>query len=575
VATNTADERGPDLYALAESVLEAYERMEIPLRKYALTVLLPATVFFIASAFGAVLLPFGIVVRVPLLLLGLMLFVGAVIYPKLLIEQERRALERQIHMLVTHMTVLSQTNIDRVEVFRTLAREEEYGALADELGRIVQLVDTWNQSLDEACQRRARQVPSKPLADFFDRMSYSLNAGQDLGDFLLGEQGAMVQAYVTVYEGTLDSLEVMKDLYLSMILSMVFALVNAVVLPMLTGVNASLTVATVLVVFVMVQAGFYYVIRTMSPYDPVWYQADGYRTRGDWLLLGSVLGSFVLSIGLVVVGAVLWYTGAPGGRFVAGLPAPLKMAVPVTPLIIPSIVVRGMEEDIKERDGEFPSFIRALGSSESAKQATTTAVLRTLREKDFGELSADIDNLYTRLSMRLDTVRAWYFFAAETRSYLIQKFSEMYNLGRQMGGEPRVLGELISNNMNEVLQLREQRKQATVTLIGVLYGITAAGAFTLFIALEVTVKLAEISQEMNLENLSAGVGQLLYAGVYDVPTIEYLLTLIVLFNAALSSLMIRQVDGGHKANAYIHFVVLTWLGAVLGVATRSVAGVLL
>jgi hypothetical protein len=53
-----------------------------------------------------------------------------------------------------------------------------------------------------------------------------------------------------------------------------------------------------------------------------------------------------------------------------------------------------------------------------------------------------------------------------------------------MGGSPRRLGELISRHMNEVNQLRERRRQATVTLIGLLYGITAA-AFAFFIGLEV------------------------------------------------------------------------------------------
>jgi flagellar protein FlaJ len=571
-ATGGSD--GIDWLELAESVLDAYERMEIPLRRYGLLVLAPAAMLFGFSIVGLVVLPFGLVVRVPLVMLGTVLFGAALVYPKLLVEQQRIGLERQINLIVTHMTVLSQTNIDRVEVFRTLAQEEEYGELAEEMGRIVQLVDAWNQSLDEACQRRARQVPSKPLSDFLDRMAYSLNAGQELGDFLLGEQEAMTQAYVTVYEGTLDNLEVMKDLYLSMILSMVFALVNAVVLPMLTGVDAATTVAAVLVVFVLVQAGFYYVIRTMSPYDPVWYQAADHDTRDDWLLTGTVAGAAVLAAFLLVGGAVMWFLGGPLGRFAADLPLPLKAAIPVTPLVVPGIVVRRMEENIKDVDEEFPTFIRALGSSESAKQATTTTVLTTLREKDFGELSRHIEGLYTRLSMRLDTGHSWYLFAAESRSYLVQKFSEMYNLGRQMGGEPKLLGELISRNMNEVLQLREQRRQATVTLIGVIYGITAASSFTMFIGLEVTVKLAEISSEMNLDATGFG-AQLLYAGVYDVPTIEYLLTLIVLFNAALSSLMIRQVDGGHKANAYFHFVLLTWLGALLGVATRSVAGALL
>jgi flagellar protein FlaJ len=71
------------------------------------------------------------------------------------------------------------------------------------------------------------------------------------------------------------------------------------------------------------------------------------------------------------------------------------------------------------------------------------------------------------------------------------------------------------------------------------------------------------------------VSTIIHAGVYDVPTIEYLLTLIILFNALLSSLMIRVVDGGHKANSYLHFVILAWIGSILAVVTSHLAGALI
>jgi flagellar protein FlaJ len=232
-----------------------------------------------------------------------------------------------------------------------------------------------------------------------------------------------------------------------------------------------------------------------------------------------------------------------------------------------------MESDILDRDKGFPSFIRALGSVESAKQSTTSAVLRDLRGKDFGALSTDVNNLYKRLNMRIEPRKAWHFFAADSQSYLIQKFSEMYLVGRQMGGEPKILGELISENMNEVNQLRERRKQATITLIGVLYGITAASTFAFFIGIEIVNLLSSMSLE--LSTTSFNYAQIINTESYDIPVVEALLVMVILFNALLSSLMIRTVDGGHKMNAYVHFVVLAWIGAVVGVVTRAVVSTLI
>jgi len=559
------------------SIVDAYGRMDMELPRYLLLIVLPSAVFFVGTVAVAVVVDLPLSVRLPIPLLGGLVLLSAVAYPKLLVSQERVEMENQYHLMMTHMTVLSTTNIDRMEVFRKLAEEEEYGALATEINRVVELVDTWNQSLDDACRRRARQIPSDPLADFFERLAYTVNAGQGLSEFLLSEQQVMIQNYVTMYESTLDNLEVMKDLYLSMVLSMTFALVFAIVLPILTGTDPTMTVGAVIVLYAFIQIGFFLIIRTMAPYDPTWYYPDELRPEGEWSMIASLAVGGVLSMVLVGLVAGDLFRIGPGLTDVlpvSSLPRPIYMAVPVTPLAIPGLVFRAQEERIKARDDEFPSFIRALGASETAKQSTTTAVLKTLRKKDFGPLTGDVDDLFKRLNMRLEPDRAWEYFTANTRSYLIQKFSEMYLVGRQMGGEPKQLGELISDNMNQVNQLRQQRQQATVTMIGLLYGITAASSFAFFIGFKIVDILAGMSLDLTTTS-SFSAAQLIHTEVYDLPLIQFMLLGVVMINALLSALIIRTVDGGHKANALLHFVMLVWIGCLVAVLTMSVVGGLL
>jgi flagellar protein FlaJ len=553
-------------------LLETYRKMQMPLRRYLLLVLLPATVFMFVTFGAAIVVNQPLSVKLPIPLLGMLLFATAVFYPKVLLSQRKRELNNRFHLMVTHMTVLATTKIDRMEVFRALAEEEEYGELATELGRIVELVDTWNQSLDDACRRRAKEVPSDALSDFFDRLAYNLGAGQSLEDYLINEQDMIIENYTTVYEGTLGNLNVMKDLYLSMVLSMTFALVFAVVLPVLTGTDPTLTVSAVILLFIFVQTGFFIAIRSIAPHDPLWFHPEEYNSPIDELLNRR----FAIGFALSGVLAFIAYGGMFGISpitldmlipFWSPVPLPLLAAVPITPLVIPGLTVRAEEQRIKGRDSEYPSFIRALGSTEAAKQSTTSAVLSSLRHKDFGPLTPDINNLYKRLNMRIEPASAWRYFTAECRSYLIQTFSEMYLVGREMGGDPKMLGELIAENMNEVLQLRQQREQETTTLIGLLYGITAASTFAFFIGLQVVNILADLSL-----GLSAGaqidVTTLINTSTYNIPLIEFLLIIVIVFNALLSSLMIRTLDGGHKMNAYMHFVLMTWIGSLTAIATK-------
>jgi flagellar protein FlaJ len=564
------------LLAFVSDVLASYSRLDMSRRRYVLLIFLPTFSVFLLSIAAAIVLQIPTTAKIPIPLLGLLVWVSGLLYPKLYITQKRTEIEDKFHLAMTHLTVLSTTNIDRVEVFRRLAAEEEYGALADELGQVVGLVDTWNQSIDDACRRRAKEVPSEVMSDLYERLAFTLEAGEELKEFMLDEQDFIIENYQTIYEGQLANLEVMEDLYISMILSMTFGLVFAIVLPILTGVNPTVTVSAVIGLFFLVQVAFFFVIRNIAPYDPVWYfpQPRFVEDRELWaaIFIGS-LGSlgiiFFMGLGFLGIGP-----GIDGVLFfLEDVPLPLYVAIPVTPLLLTGVVMRFEEERIKERDEQYPNFMRSLGTAETAQQATTVEVLQSLRQKDFGGLTPVINRLYRRLGMRISPENAWSDFSLEAKSYLIQKYSEMYLVGRQMGGTPQVLGELISQNMNTINQLREQRRQETVTLIGLLYGISAAAVFAFFIGLEVANILGEFSGELTLDQ--AEFGQLIYTQAYNVPVIEYLLLLVVLFNAALSSLMIRTIDGGNKATAYVHFVLLTWLGAGVAIFTRQVVSSLL
>ena len=564
------------LLAFVSDVLASYSRLDMSRRRYVLLIFLPTFSVFLLSIAAAIVLQIPTTAKIPIPLLGLLVWVSGLLYPKLYITQKRTEIEDKFHLAMTHLTVLSTTNIDRVEVFRRLAAEEEYGALADELGQVVGLVDTWNQSIDDACRRRAKEVPSEVMSDLYERLAFTLEAGEELKEFMLDEQDFIIENYQTIYEGQLANLEVMEDLYISMILSMTFGLVFAIVLPILTGVNPTVTVSAVIGLFFLVQVAFFFVIRNIAPYDPVWYFPEPRFVEDKELWAAIFIGSlgslsiiFFMGLGFLGIGP-----GIDGVLFFLDtVPLPLYVSIPVTPLLLTGIVMRMEEERIKERDEQYPNFIRSLGTAETAQQATTVEVLKTLRQKDFGGLTPVINRLYRRLSMRLSPENAWGDFSLEAKSYLMQKYSEMYLVGRQMGGTPQVLGELISQNMNTINQLREQRRQETVTLIGLLYGISAAAVFAFFIGLEVANILGEFSGALTLDQ--AEFGQLIYTQAYNVPVIEYLLLLVVLFNAALSSLMIRTIDGGNKATAYVHFVLLTWLGAGVAIFTRQVVSSLL
>jgi len=323
------------------------------------------------------------------------------------------------------------TNINRVEIFRTLAEEDEYDALAEEMGHLVAMVDTWNQSLDDACRLRAKQTTSPLLTDFLERLAYTVGGGQQISEFLIDEQDTIIQQFVTRYEADLGKLDVMKELYMSMMLSVAFILVFAIVLPILTGTSPTLLIGGTIAMFTIVQVAFIYAVHVISPYDPLWYIEE---TEGTGPLT-RIPRALAIGIGCSILLAVVMGTSPLRDRAGDRQPRPATDhgRDPRNAAAPPGWRMRQEEQKVKVRDGEFPSFIRALGAVESVKQTSTGSVLESLRRKDFRALTDNVDALYKRLNMRIDDIRSWRLFAAETGSYLIQKFGDMYVVGRQMG----------------------------------------------------------------------------------------------------------------------------------------------
>ncbi|GAB3023196.1 archaellar assembly protein FlaJ [Natronobiforma cellulositropha] len=548
------------------SLNAAYETMEMPISQYLLIAVIPSFVFFVLSVAATVYFGLALSIAAPLVLLGLFAVFVAVIYPKSAQDRKRKQIRQRFHLFLTHITVLSMTNINRVEIFRTLAEEDEYEALAEEMGHLVGLVDTWNVSLDDACRMRAKQSTSPLLTDFLERLAYTVGGGQQISEFLMDEQDSIIQQFTTRYEADLAKLDVMKELYMSMMLSTAFILVFAIVIPIIIGINPTLLIGGTIVMFAFVQVIFIYAVHVVAPYDPIWYiqetAGEGPLTRiPRALALG--FGSSVL-LGVAVLVVLLGFTPLAPDR----IPLAVLAAIPVTPLLYPGWKMRTEENKVRDRDSEFPSFIRALGAVESVKQVSTGTVLSSLRKKDFGSLTENVDALYKRLNMRIDDVRSWRLFAAETGSYLIQKFGDMYVIGRQMGGDPRLLGQVISKNQNEVLKVREKRVQATTTLTGVLYGITAASVFSFFVGLEIVEVMMDVTDEMDLDQQV--VGDLLSTAGYNIVAIEYLLIITILLNAMFSALIIKISDRGHLVAALVHFVLMVWMGALIAVSTQYV-----
>ncbi len=538
--------------------IDEYRYMDYTFTDYLIRLVIPFTFLGIIALLAGLSFPqlFG---KFRYLLYGFsgMLVIIGIIYPKIYASTKSKELEQNLHLFITHFGVLAQTGIERGEIFRILAdKEEEYGPLSDVAEQINTLLNTWNQSMDEACRHVAERVPSETIADFLERMAHNIEAGQEIDDFIMDEQEVIMNDYESMYEDSLSSIMDIRDLFTSILLAVVFLVVFATLIPIISGISPLFLLGVAVAVFIASEAGFLLAAEFVLPDDPIWCDIDFTTDRDQNIGVGELV-SIILSVGLLIFSALQLMFQIP--FYPNPLPLAFYIGAPITPLMIPGIMTWMEETKTNDRDENFPNFLRSLGAISTARQTTAAKVLEGLRDKKFSELTNPIENLYKRLSTRIDRKEAWRTFSAETGSFLITKFSDMYYEGVSNGGDPKEISRIISNNFKRVLRIREERQSKANSILGLLYGMTGGVMIAIFIGYYLAVRMIDVVGSSMNERMA----EIFSIGVYDIPGTHFLLLLMILLNAVIAGLFIRTVKDSHEVTTFVHAGLLVWIGILI------------
>lgn len=528
--------------------------------------------FVIPVSILAIIFPVIIVLLVPSILQGVMvlgillvplaLFSIVIIYPISSLETKKKEIDNNMHYYITHMGVLATSQMSRIDLLLKLSHTEAYGYLAKETGRIYALVFYWHVSFPVACRFIGNRTPSELFADFLDRMAHSVQAGQAFEDFVISEQTVVMNDFVTMYQDSLNSIDMVKEMFVSICMSLIFIVAFAIIMPIITGVDSILLLGGAIAIFVVTELVILLYARSKVPADRIWHTLN-IETVADRRIKWSMPVSLFLC--MVVTGLVLVFTQ---------FSTPIMFALSLSPLLLTGLIARYEEDKIKRFDNNFGAFIRSLGGAAGTRSGLILESLKELIGHDFGPLSGNINNLYKRLKTRLNTPRAWEHFAAGTGSNLIERFATMFVEGTNVGGKPTVIGDIISKNFMAILSMRKLRYSSASSLIGVLYGMTAGIAATMFLALSIIAMLAKLFSNVSLPEIDIGIS-IATIGASNIPLMTSMLMVMMVCHSLISAMLIRVVDGGHHFNTYTHFVGLVWISALTAELTLQGMGPLL
>lgn len=575
----------------------ALRRLEMPVSRFLFAFVLPAALAGLVTAILLILFTGGfsegglfagftgvfLIILLPILTGG-----AAIYFPILEVNRSAIKIEKEMHMFITRMGILSLGEVGADTIFDILRQMKDYGELAQEVKRIETLVDKWHTSLPEAARIVAQQSPSPLWTDFLDRMAFSIEAGQPIDAFMRAEQDTVAEQYNTLYDTRLESVDTLKEIYVSLVSAGLFGLVVAGIHLVLFEIGNGTTATPIELatrirwlllagfVFVIIQVGALFAFRATIPDDQT-FARDEFETPFRLLFRQTWLGASIVSVFLLIVTisvVIAFWDGLTTTWDKYGL---ILLAVPLTPLLIPAVLVQREESKVLRRDEAYPDFIRALGGTAQARSAEPSATIRALRGIDFGMLDQSIDRLEKRLSTRIDSERAWDYFAADTNSAVISRYNRIYIEGSQSSGEPAQTADMVSRSVTNLLSLRRRRSLSASTMWGVAFGLLISTVVSLNVTISIVLQLGEtiagvatsIAETTDIGSISDAAGDFVLPVMEDPTAVadnilmfKIIASILILVQVLAVSFIATRLRGGGYTSALGQMIQLLWVAAL-------------
>ncbi|MCK5458290.1 MAG: archaellar assembly protein FlaJ [Thermoplasmatales archaeon] len=560
----------------------AYRSLEDP-KKYKKRILLP----LILLGLLVFCMPFILELIVPISLdLNPITFVigGTVpiflviLYPYLSWKNKEGEINGKMHFFITHLRVLAISDLSLKDIINILAGKKAYGSLGRELEKISVLSTQWRTPLVKSFRFVADRTPSRMLKDFLDRFSQSLVSGVDHREFIEQEQGAVLQEYKTMYESSNENIIILNEVYVSLLIGIIFVMSFGIVLPIIIGAQDMNTFIYLSSFMLIICEGMLlYLLRSMIPLDEIWHRI-GKKGKVEKslnrLFKSSVLASLLL-------GSALFFAKySLSVPIIQIIPFEIIVAISLTPLIIPGIKTYRAEEDITRKERNFLGFLPSLGSISAMRGGKITASVYYLSEKDYGILTKHIKDLYKRLRTMIDDDAAWEWFAVDTGSNYIQHSGEMFREATNAAANPRNVAQMITENIRKIRDLRVKKLMIIKTSISLFAGITFGIAFCIYVSLIIARHLNTILQTgmagRPFEGTTINMGAILSTVPPEVFNNSFIMIFIVLIiHSFMLAITIRTLRGSHILITLLYFVPFVWIVAITATATGTLLGGLL
>ena len=197
-------------------------------------------------------------------------FVLFVNYPKFIIRDKARSVERTLPFAGIYLSTIASSRLPPHKIFEIFSKFKEYGEVSREAQRIVADTEMFGLNIYDSLERSVDRTPSRELRDLFWAILSTLKAGGDLHTYLTEESKTFLSNYRRKLNEFARSLAIYLEIYLTaLVLGTIFFIILTSVMSGFTGIVAQnmVLVQFFLIFFFipLISIAFIILIKTSSP----------------------------------------------------------------------------------------------------------------------------------------------------------------------------------------------------------------------------------------------------------------------------------------------------------------------
>jgi archaeal flagellar protein FlaJ len=203
----------------------------------------------------------------------------------------------------------------------------------------------------------------------------------------------------------------------------------------------------------------------------------------------------------------------------------------------------------KENEEKFLAFVRDLVETVRSGTPISKAIIN-LRNRNYGTLTPHIKKLANQLSIGITLTVALNNFASDAKSKVISRAVGLISEAERAGGKIDSILESVSTSVNQIEQLRKERKAAVSNLV--------TQGYLIFFVFIIIMLVLEFKILPLVSDLGGTEGLAISVSSIDPDQFSMPLFVMLLVQSFFAGLVIGKISEGSIKNGFKHsFILLT------------------